>query len=133
MYIDSIADSMLKGLDLQVGVMKINIIDLLISITLIYFGIPFLGTFGYILVLYVSEYINGLMSIDKILKKANIQFRYLEWVIKPLICLFTSLFIINLLPFQIINLQSLLFVLIIFSTIFIFLTSLMNLIPKLLK
>lgn len=130
MYLDSIVDSMLKGLDLQVSVMKINIIDLLLSITLIYFGIPFLGTFGYILVLYTSEYINGVMSIEKILKKANIKFRYLEWVIKPLICLFTAFFIINLLPFKIVNFSTLLLALIIFSVIFIFLTTLMNLIPK---
>ncbi len=127
MYLDFIVDSMLKGLDLQVSVMKINIIDLIISITLIYFGIPFLGTFGYILVLYTSEYINGLMSINKILKKANISFKYLEWVIKPLICLFTAFCIINLTPIKIVNFSSLIITLFLFTIIFIFLTSLINL------
>lgn len=43
MYLDSIIDSILKGLDKQVKVMKINIIDLLTSITLIYFLLPIKG------------------------------------------------------------------------------------------
>ncbi len=40
MYLDSIIDSILKGLDKQVKVMGINILDLLTSITFIYFLLP---------------------------------------------------------------------------------------------
>ena len=121
-YLDYIADSILRGLDLQVKVMKINIIDLIISISLIYFGIPYLGTWGYILVLYVSEYINGIMSIDQILTKTKIRFKYYEWIIKPLLCLFTSFLIINILNIGSNTLIELLISILLFTLSFIFLS-----------
>ena len=120
-YLDYIADSILRGLDLQVSVMKINILDLIISITLIYFGIPYLGTWGYILVLYVSEYLNGLMSINQILNKARINFKYFEWIIKPLTCLFTSFFILKLLHITTNNIMEVIICVLIFTLIFLFL------------
>lgn len=43
MYLDSIIDSILKGLDKQVKVMGINILDLVTSITFIYFLLPIKG------------------------------------------------------------------------------------------
>lgn len=43
MYLDSIIDSILKGLDKQVKVMGINILDLFTSITFIYFLLPIKG------------------------------------------------------------------------------------------
>lgn len=43
MYLDSIIDSILKGLDRQIKVMGINILDLLTSITFIYFLLPIKG------------------------------------------------------------------------------------------
>lgn len=121
-YLDYIADSILRGLDLQVNVMKINIIDLIISISLIYFGIPYLGTWGYILVLYVSEYINGIMSIDQILSKTKIKFKYYEWIIKPLLCLFTSFWIIKLLKIENTNFSQVLMSIFSFTLSFIFLS-----------
>lgn len=100
MYLDFVVDSILKGLDLQVNVMKINIIDLVISITLIYYFIPYLGTWGYILVLYVSEYINGILSVNQILNNTNISFKYYNWLILPLIAMFSSLGIVNIFSFS---------------------------------
>lgn len=40
MYIDSVVDSMLKGLNQQVNVMKCNILDLVISIPILYILLP---------------------------------------------------------------------------------------------
>lgn len=97
MYIDTVVDNMLRGLDLQVSVMKVNIIDVLISIVLIYFGVPILGTFGYILVIYVGEYLNGVLSIEILLNNIKLKFKYFEWIFCPLIVGFVSFFISNLL------------------------------------
>ena len=44
MYIDNVIDGILKGVGSQFGVMVINICDLLITICIIYFVVPFLGT-----------------------------------------------------------------------------------------
>ena len=66
MYLDTIVDSILKGLDAQVSVMLCNIIDLLVSIFLIYFMVPILGLPGYLLVICVSEVLNFTISTRKL-------------------------------------------------------------------
>lgn len=62
-YIDTVVDSILRGLDVQVGVMLINILDLLISVGFIYFVVPILGLKGYIISIYLSEVLNFSVSI----------------------------------------------------------------------
>ncbi len=117
-YLDFIVDNILRGLDLQVKVMKINIIDVVTCILLIYFGVPYLGTFGYILVIYVSEYLNGLLSINLLLNKIKLNFKYFDWLILPTILLFVSLFISSKLIPNTQNYISLLLNLICFTCIF---------------
>lgn len=63
MYLDTAVDSMLKGLDKQVNVMKINIFDLITTICLIIFILPITGKSGYIVILYISEILNCVLSI----------------------------------------------------------------------
>ncbi len=62
MYLDIVVDSILKGLDKQVSVMFINIIDLVTSLIFIYFFVPSLGTKGYIYSIYISEILNFVLS-----------------------------------------------------------------------
>lgn len=100
MYIDTIVDNMLRGLDLQLKVMQINILDVLVSIILIYFGVPYLGTFGYILVIYAGEYLNGVLSIEILLKNIDVKFNYIKWLFIPLILGFLGLFICNHIAFD---------------------------------
>ena len=68
MYVDIIIDSILKGLDAQVNVMFINIVDLLVSISFIFFFVPALGIKGYILSVFVSEFINFILSMKKLIE-----------------------------------------------------------------
>ena len=67
MFVDNVIDSILKGLDKQVPIMWINIIDLFSSIVLIYILIPKLGVSGYIMSLYFSEIINLILSSSVLL------------------------------------------------------------------
>ena len=62
MYIDNVVDAILKGLDKQVTVLKINILDLITTITLIYTLIPQFGINGYIFIIYFSELLNFILS-----------------------------------------------------------------------
>ena len=82
-YLDTIVDSMLRGIDEQVSVMKVNILDLFISIFLIYFMLPKIGIIGYILVIYISEFLNSTLSIKKLMKKVKVKFKLFDWIIKP--------------------------------------------------
>ena len=83
MYVDNVVDGILKGLDKQVSVMGINILDLLISVTLIYFLLPIQGIKGYIVVLFVSEILNGLVSLCLLIKETKIKFDFVNWIFKP--------------------------------------------------
>ena len=62
MYLDITIDGILKGLDAQVSVMVINVLDCIISITFIYFLVPILGFSGYIISIFISEIINFSLS-----------------------------------------------------------------------
>lgn len=62
MYIDNVVDAILKGLDKQISVLKINILDLFTSIILIFFLIPKFGIMGYVFIIYFSELLNFILS-----------------------------------------------------------------------
>ena len=62
MYIDNIIDNMLKGLNQQFKVMFCNIIDLIISISILYILLPKIGITGFIIAIYVSEIFNFTVS-----------------------------------------------------------------------
>lgn len=68
MYLDIVIDSILKGLDAQVGVMAINVFDCAISIAFIYFLVPILGFSGYIISIFISEVIDFSLSGYKLLR-----------------------------------------------------------------
>ena len=67
-YIDTVVDSILRGLDAQIGVMVINILDLIISTTFIYFFVPKLGVLGYLISIYMSEILNFVVSLAQLIK-----------------------------------------------------------------
>lgn len=71
MYLDHIVDAILKGIDKQVGVMYCNIVDLFLSIFLIYTLLPLYGINGYILILYISEIFNFSISIYQLYKATH--------------------------------------------------------------
>lgn len=63
MYVDIVIDSILKGIDEQVNVMFINIMDLLISICFICIFVPIFGIKGYIVSIFISEIFNFALSL----------------------------------------------------------------------
>lgn len=67
-YVDTVVDSVLRGLDAQVGVMIINILDLALSTSFIYFLVPKLGLLGYIISIYMSEVLNFTISLFQLIK-----------------------------------------------------------------
>lgn len=71
MYIDNVVDAILKGLDKQVTVLKINIIDLITTISLILILIPKFGINGYIFTIYFSEILNFTLSYKTLYQTCN--------------------------------------------------------------
>ena len=66
MYVDIVIDSILKGLDAQVSVLYINILDLLVSISFIFFFVPMFGIKGFIASIFASEILNFALSLKKL-------------------------------------------------------------------
>ena len=83
MYIDNIVDSILKGLNKQVAVMGINILDLITTISFIYFLLPIKGINGYIIVLFISEILNGVLSLILLIKETKLRIDFSNWLVKP--------------------------------------------------
>lgn len=67
MYVDIVVDNILKGLDAQVNVLFINIADLLVSISFIFFFVPVFGIKGFIASVFASEILNFVLSLKKLL------------------------------------------------------------------
>lgn len=95
MYIDNVVDSILKGLDKQVAVMGINIVDLVTTIGFIYFLLPYKGVNGYIFALFVSEILNGVLSLLLLVKETGFKIDFADFLVKPLFCVIFLNFIFS--------------------------------------
>lgn len=102
-YLDNVIDNILKGLGKQVSVMCCNILDLIISVSFIYFLLPIFGSIGYIIVMYISEILNYTISVVTLFRETELKFKYFEWVIFPVICIGISLLISGIFGFTYLN------------------------------
>ena len=98
MYIDNIIDNMLKGINEQVSVMVCNIIDLLVTISIIFFIVPIMGMYGYIFSIFVSELLNFTISSIQLKKKINYSVNFKKFIIQPIFACLMSYLLIKLLP-----------------------------------
>lgn len=67
MYVDIVVDNILKGLDAQVNVLFINIMDLLVSICFVFFLVPMFGIKAFIMSIFASEILNFILSLKQLL------------------------------------------------------------------
>lgn len=123
MYIDNMVDGMLKGINEHVSVMLCNILDLAITILIIFFVVPILGMEGYILSIFVSELLNFFVSLYQLKRRVNFSFPLLL-ILKCVISVLISYILTSLINFNgfngIINLVTNLSIFIIFYFIFTF-------------
>lgn len=96
MYLDSIVDNILKGLNQQLSVMKCNILDLFVSITCIYILLPIFGLNGYIFIIFLSELLNSGISILQLKQVTHFKFDFKNWIIKPFCGIFFSYLVTEL-------------------------------------
>ncbi|MBP3402003.1 MAG: oligosaccharide flippase family protein [Clostridia bacterium] len=85
MYLDHVADSMLKGIGEQVFSMWVNITDSLLSVILVWLLIPRLGIMGYAIVIVVMEAYNFTLSILRLRKRVSFSISPLPSIALPLI------------------------------------------------
>lgn len=73
MYLDTVTDGLLKGLDQQIYSMRYNIIDSFLCVIMVYFILPVYSVKGYIFILYASEIINFLLSFNRLISVCDIR------------------------------------------------------------
>ena len=99
MYLDSVADGMLKGLGEYNKVIKYSTIDTVVSILLIFFVIPKTGLYGYVLVIYVSSILNAFLSIRRLLVVTKNKIRVFSDITVPFSAsLFSAVCVKSLFP-----------------------------------
>ena len=97
MYLDHVADSMLKGVGDHVYSMWVNITDSLLSILLVFILLPRIGIFGYALVIIIMEGYNFLLSVTRLRKHIRIRISMLRSFIIPAVSSVSAAFIASLL------------------------------------
>lgn len=85
MYLDTVTDGLLKGLDQQLASMRYNIIDSGLCVILVYFILPKFAVMGYIFILFLSEIINFSLSINRLTKVSELQINPFSDFCKPLL------------------------------------------------
>lgn len=84
MYLDTVTDSLLKGMGEQIYTMNVNIADAAISVIMVRLLVPKFGIFGYIAVLYIAELFNFALSAARLLKRCKFEFKFFKWFMLPL-------------------------------------------------
>lgn len=134
MYMDNIIDCILKGLNKQFGVMCCNILDLSITTCFIYFLLPIWGINGYIASIFISELLNFSISLFQMIKYSRMKINFIDWMLIPLICSFTSYFVICIFNFRFVNLTfNLIANILLFVLIYLFMFLVLNKFLKLMK
>ena len=93
MYLDHVADSMLKGIGEHVYSMWVNISDSFLSVLLVWFLIPKLGIGGYAIVIVVMEGYNFILSASRLYTKIRFKIKPFKYLILPLVSAFASAYI----------------------------------------
>ncbi len=97
MYFDAVADGILKGLGQQNWVLYCNIADSVIRIILVLRLIPALGFAGFMIVMYVSNVFNPVLSIRRMMKLSHVHLEVGNWIVKPLLAAATAACLVHLL------------------------------------
>lgn len=90
MYLDTTVDAVLKGLGYQINSMRINILDSLISVILVYFLLPAYAINGYLITIYATETINFVLSFCKLVSVTKFRPNIFSCILKPVFCILSA-------------------------------------------
>ncbi len=85
MYLDSICDGILKGLDQQSFTFYTAISDSAIRIVLILFMLERMGLTGFIIIMYFSNFLTCFLNVGRLIKISKAQINYYKTVFIPLV------------------------------------------------
>ena len=85
MYLESMVDGILKGINQQLATFRYSVCDSVIRIALIAVLVPRFGMKGFLFVMLVSNLFTGLLNLHRLLAVTGMPIRWGQWVVRPLL------------------------------------------------
>ncbi len=115
MYLDSVCDGLIKGLDCQAAAFKYTVSDSLLRIILVVILLPVLGVKGFIIIMYISNIFTCSLNMFKLFKTVNIKKRTLFSLVLPTVFSFLPCFCLGQL-FCALNVNGIAYILLVAAT-----------------
>lgn len=112
MYLDTICDGILKGLDQQKFTFRTSVSDSAIRIVLILLCLKRWGIYGFIGIMYFSNFLTGILNVRRLVKVSGLKLNLTYTVFLPLLGAFTLCLGVNALLKAFFNMPDLIFVII---------------------
>ncbi|HJD23932.1 MAG TPA: polysaccharide biosynthesis protein [Firmicutes bacterium] len=87
MYLESVVDGLLKGLNQQVSSLKYSVLNSVLRISAIFFLVPARGMQGFLFVMIVSNIFTSLLNIRRLLVVTGVRIQWGQWLLKPLLAM----------------------------------------------
>ncbi|MEG1380883.1 MAG: polysaccharide biosynthesis C-terminal domain-containing protein [Ruthenibacterium sp.] len=84
MYLESMVDGILKGLDEQVSTFRYTVADSFLRIFLIALLLPRFGMKGFLFIMVLSNIFTSLLNLQHLLQVTHLRFAWANWLFKPL-------------------------------------------------
>lgn len=102
MYVESVVDGMLKGLNQQVSSLKYMLLDSSSRIVMILFLVPNRGMEGFLLIMVISNLLTCFLNTHRLLTVTGMKLKWSAWLLKPVLAMCTSaavtLLLLNVTP-----------------------------------
>lgn len=85
MYIESVVDGILKGLNQQVSSLKYSVADSGLRILLILFIVPRRGMEGFLFIMILSNLFTAGLNLHRLLTVTGLHLKWGQWIVKPLL------------------------------------------------
>ncbi|MBE6757493.1 MAG: hypothetical protein E7552_02945 [Ruminococcaceae bacterium] len=83
MYVESMVDGILKGLNQQVSTLKYSLVDSALRLCLVITVVPRAGMAGFLFVMTVSNVLVAVLNVNRLMTVTGMRFRWRQWVVAP--------------------------------------------------
>ena len=90
MYLESVVDGILKGLNQQVSSLKYSVADSTIRIVLIFFLVPIRGMEGFLFIMVLSNIFTSFLNLHRLLTVTGVKLAWGQWILKPILAITTA-------------------------------------------
>ena len=113
MYLDSICDGMLKGLNKQTFTFVIIVIDSALRLILIALFVPKFGLSGFIGIMYFSNAFTGGLNLRMLIKTSRARINFFKYVISPICCAVSVTFVVDIIVRAVIKENALVYIILV--------------------